>query len=250
MEANILEKYRSIAQNVPGWFTDESIFVWDFFMAAQTRRGIGGDFFEIGVYKGKSAVMGALHTAPSDWCVLLDIGTVSEAKSILRTIRKDNSRFIQRTSIDAQDSKEVRQHFGKCRWVHIDGDHRGSTVTNDLKLAAELIRPEGVICVDDFFSFRYPQVTAATYRFVFDSGGKYQVFFAGSNKGYLCRAKSFQMYDDISRNELLPALKQSGLHVQMNRSSHASDNGCFTISFREGEKYFLGLDEDPERMVY
>ena len=125
------------------------------------------------------------------------------------------------------------------------------SVANDLELAADLIHENGIICVDDFFNFRYPQLAAATYRFLFDRQADFQMFFAGSNKCYICRSSAFRQYDDILRSELPAALDRRGLDLQINRSSYASDGGCFTISFRfDKKRRVLGLDEDPDMIVF
>ena len=149
-----------------------------------------------------------------------------------------------------RDDARVREHFGKCRWVHVDGDHKGISVTNDLGLAADLIHEDGIICMDDFFSFRYPQLTAATYKFLFDHQPDFRMFFAGSNKCYICRSSAFRRYDDLLRHQLLAAMERRGVDQQINRSSYASDGGCFTIAWKFGERKVLGLDEDPDKIVY
>jgi hypothetical protein len=144
---------------------------------------------------------------------------------------------------------EVREHFGRCRWVHIDGDHKGATVTNDLELAVKLIQEKGVICVDDFFNFRYPQITAATYKFLFDHDPQFLMFFAGSNKCYICRGASvFAAYDGIIRDSLCKAMDSRGISEQINRSSYAIDYGCFTICW--GERRFCGIDDNQDKVVF
>jgi len=243
---DILARYRSNFSAIPGWFTPESMFIWDFLLRAQDRLGVAGDFFEIGVFKGKSAVLGALYLRPEDWCILMDCDPFPEASASVESIHPGRNRWMCRSSIGAGEVAEVRNHFGKCRWVHIDGDHKGLTVTNDLKIGAELIHENGIICLDDFFSFRYPQLTAATYKFLFNTAPEFQLFFAGSNKGYICRASAFPAYDRIIRENLVSAMDKAGIPDQLNRTSYASDYGCFTISWREGERRVIGVDENPE----
>jgi hypothetical protein len=186
MAEDLLARYRSSFPDIPGWFTEESMFVWDFLLGSQTRAGVQGDFFEIGVYKGRSAVLGALHMRPEDWCVLVDINPAAEAAAMIASFRPQNNKYICCNSTAARGDARVREHFRRCRWVHIDGDHKGTSVANDLELAADLIHENGIICLDDFFNFRYPQLTAATYRFLFDRQADFQMFFGGSYKCYHC----------------------------------------------------------------
>jgi hypothetical protein len=76
------------------------------------------------------------------------------------------------------------------------------------------------------------------------------MFFAGSNKAYICRSSAFRQYDDTLRHHLPAAMDKRGVDQQINRSSYASDGGCFTISYRFNNKKVLGLDEDPDRIVF
>jgi Methyltransferase domain len=240
---DLLEHYLLTFPDIPGFFSIEAMATWSFFLKAQTDLDITGDFFEIGVYKGRSAVLGALHLRPEEWCVLVDINPVPETIAMLESVRSKHNRFLHCYSTTLRQT-EATEHFGKCRWVHVDGDHKGVSVSNDLDLAADLITEKGIICVDDFFSFRYPQLTAATYKFLFERQGEFQLLFAGANKGYICRSTLFKEYDGIIRRDFLSVIESLRLSVQLNRSSHSSDGGCFTISFREGERRLFGLDED------
>jgi hypothetical protein len=115
-------------------------------------------------------------------------------------------------------------------------------VTNDLILAADLIHENDLICVDDFFGFRYPQITAATCAFLKERRPKSQMVFAGSNNGYICRSKAFNRNDTVIRDGLLAAIVRNGLNVQMNSTSPTADGGCF-ISWREGDRMLIGPDE-------
>ena len=112
----------------------------------------------------------------------------------------------------------------------------------------KLLQDEGIICVDDFFSFRYPQITAATYSFLRERRPEFQMLFAGSNKGYICRSRMFGRYDEVIRRGFLPAIARNNLDVQLNRPSPPDDDGCFTISWREGDRVLIGLDEDLDKI--
>jgi hypothetical protein len=243
--------FKSKFNDIPGFCADQSIFIWDFLFQAQDSLGVQGDFFEIGVYKGKTAVLGALYLRPEDSCVLVDIYPMPEAAAYIESFRTKRNKYLCRSSINAGEAMEVREHFGRCRWVHIDGDHKGATVKNDLELAVKLIQEKGVICVDDFFNFRYPQITAATYKFLFDYDPQFRIFFAGALKCYICRGESvFAAYDGIIRDSLCKAMDSREISDQINRTSYASDYGCFTIGWREGERRFCGMDDNLDKVVF
>jgi hypothetical protein len=245
-----LGEYLAQFSEIPGWFTLESMAVWDFLLQLQVHMDVTGDFFEIGVYKGKSAVLGAHYLRPEEWCVLVDINPVHEAQAMIESFRSARNAFICAPSSDVGASAPVRARFGRCRWVHVDGEHSASGVANDLALAARLLNKEGIICVDDFFNFRYPQVTAATYRFLSGREPEFQLLFGGSNKGYICRSAVFPRYDDRIRRYLAPVLGRHDLNVQLNRTSSARDDGFFTISWKEGERSVVGLDHDLDAIPF
>lgn len=226
------------------------MFVWDFLFRAQTRLGVRGDFFEMGVHKGRSAVLGALYLRPEEWCVLLDMNPVPEAAEMIETFRAERNKFLCCLSNAARELPTVREHFGSCRWVHIDADHTGAAVTGDLALAADLISDTGIICLDDFFNFRYPQVAGAVYKFLFDRQPEFQLVFASGYKGYVCRSTAFRQYDDVIRNGMADFIEEHGLDLQLNRSSHASDGGCFSLSIRMGQQRLVGVDWDPDEIVF
>lgn len=226
------------------------MFVWDFLFRAQTRLGIRGDFFEIGVDKGRSAVFGALYLLPEEWCVLLDMNRMTDAEEMIGTFRAEKNKYLCCLSNFARDLPTVREHFGTCRWVHIDAEHTGVRVAGDLALAADLIGESGIICLDDFFSFRYPQITGAVYKFLLDRQPEFQLVFASSNKGYICRSTAFRRYDEVIRNELVASVEEHGLDLQLNRSSYASDGGCFTLSERQGRQRLVGMDWNRDKIVY
>ena len=62
-------------------------------------------------------------------------------------------------------SPELMQHRRSFRWIHIDGEHTGQAVGNDLAIAHELLADDGIICIDDFFNPAYAQVSAASFPF-------------------------------------------------------------------------------------
>jgi hypothetical protein len=250
MTENKLALYQASFPDIPGWFCEEAMLVWDFLLSAQTRLGITGDFFEIGVYRGRSAVLGALYLEPQEWCVLLDMKPIPEAAKMIETFRDKRNKYLCCLSNTARGVADVRQHFGSCRWIHIDAEHTCASVLGDLALAADLLCESGIICLDDFFSFRYPQVTAAVYKFLFERQPEFQLVFAGSNKGYICRSSMFRQYDEVIRNEFVAFIEKHDADVQLNRSSYASDGGCFTISYRQGALRLMGLDSDINRIVF
>lgn len=190
------------------------MFVWDFFFRTQTCLGIKGDFFEIGVHKGRSAVLGALYLRPEEWCVLLDTNPIPEAAKMIETFRAEKNKYLCCLSNTARDLSAVREHFGSCRWVHIDAEHTELGVMGDLAVAADLVSEEGIICLDDFFSYRYPQVTEAVYKFLFDRQPEFRLVLASSHKCYISRSTAVRQYEEVIHNEFGAFIEEHGLNIE------------------------------------
>ncbi|HYC64053.1 MAG TPA: hypothetical protein VEC14_04920, partial [Reyranellaceae bacterium] len=58
---------------VPGWFGFQSYAVWRALLEHQQDRKLGGDLFEIGVWKGRSAAVLATYRRPEEKLYLCDL---------------------------------------------------------------------------------------------------------------------------------------------------------------------------------
>jgi hypothetical protein len=182
--ASPLQRYLKDFPDIPGFFQFESMVIWDFLLTAQERLGVKGNLLEIGVYKGKSAVLAALYMRPEEWCVFVDISPMPESEAAIRKFRPANNLFLQCRSGDLMSHRELREAAGTFRWCHVDADHTGYSTMHDMEVAAYLLRESGIICIDEFFNFRYPQLTAAVYQFLAARPFDFKMLFCGANKCY------------------------------------------------------------------
>jgi len=233
--------------------------LWDFFFAAQARLGVSGDFLEIGVYKGRSAVLGALYLRAEERAIFVDINLPEEIRNLIGRAKPENNIFLERRSGDLLSERALRESPGGFRWCHIDGDHTGYSTADDLHTAAYLIRERGIICVDDFFHFRYPQLTAAVYGFLRDHASRFRMLFCGANKCYICRAGAYAAYERDIRDNLAAQIQAyesdiranlaaqiQALKTQIYKTSYSSDNGCFSMWVRNSDREVHGMDENPD----
>ncbi len=245
---SMLARYLKEFPNIPGFFTPESMAVWEFLLGAQDELRVRGDFLEIGVYKGRSAALGALHLRPEESCVLIDINSVDDVARMIRSFHPANNITLQCYSAEAFHHPEVRNRAGKFRWLHVDGDHTGYSTLQDIRLAESVMSPAGIICVDDFFNFRYPQLTAAVYRFLFERSIDFRMLLCAENKCYICRAGAYAMYERLIRARFAPVCVKN--KRQLNKTSYSSDWGCFSMSWHEGGPDIQGIDTNPSEIVY
>ena len=243
-----LQRYRSEFGDVEGFFVPEAQAAWDFLLGCQNDMRVPGSFVEIGVWKGKSAYLGALHCSKENRIGLVDIqdiGSVSERIKALNGAAV--STFIGKSIAFAQSS--IVRELGPARWFHIDGDHTGYATTTDLATATSMLGDQGISVVDDFFNPRYPQLTGAVYHWLF-ANSDLKMFLCGGNKAYICRAEHYALYEGLVRKFLAQHLRAAGVSVTLSKTSFAHDGGCFAIEPRQLDRDIIGLDYDQEQIVF
>ena len=238
------ETYCSHFGSTPGYFQDGAIATWDFFLTTQRQMSVAGNFFEIGVLSGKSALLAACHMQRGEWCILNDINPIDDVVAKIRSLDEPQVQAVLTKSLSLLTAPDLGRFHGTARWVHIDGDHDGHSVTNDLHVAERFLADRGVICVDDFFSGRYPQVTAAVYKFLFDTTPLYRMVLCGAGKCYLVRSADYTLYEGLVRKHLAGHLHSRGQSATIHKSTHAYDMGCFSIDPRVRDMDYCGRDAD------
>ena len=131
----------------------------------QTEQGIVGDFAEIGTFEGRFFIALALGLAPAEHAIGIDSfdwpnkGVFGrfiancEAGGLVReryTAWKAQSRDVSSDALRAKLASKT------VRFFHIDGDHDGESLSNDLALAHSVLHPDGIIALDDMLHPGYP----------------------------------------------------------------------------------------------
>ena len=173
-------------------------------LSYQQEHGISGNLLEIGVWKGKSAALAALHCQGDDACVFVDAMPLDEAKARISQVTPEACHYLQEQSQFLARHPFVSQGTRAFRWIHVDGEHSGQSVTNDLEIADHLLSDRGIAVFDDFFSPGYPQVTQAVFQFLATRPGRLALVLCGFNKGYLCRPKAAREYLQFAAPRCIP----------------------------------------------
>jgi hypothetical protein len=165
---------------VPGWFdeTDQALFHW--FISEETAAGTTGDLAEIGVFKGKSAILIGEHLQGGEVFTVVDLfedpsdDPQNEAEKrkayaglTQRMFEANYRRFhAELPTIIRGDSRSIVEHarIGRHRFVHIDGSHLYANVRADLESARLLMSEGGVVAVDDYRAIHTPGVAAAVWE--------------------------------------------------------------------------------------
>jgi hypothetical protein len=170
-------------RQIPGWFTptDQLLFAW--FLEWQSLHNISGDLVEMGVYKGKSAVLMGAHVKHDERLIVCDLfGRAASEEDIGAAASK-----FYRDNLCRQDfeinylafhdtlpcivegpSSTILSHVnpGTARFVHIDAAHRYANVRQDIAATRTMLRRDGVVVLDDYRTAHTPGVGAAVWRAV------------------------------------------------------------------------------------
>lgn len=122
------------------------------------------EILEIGSFEGRSAIY-MLETLPSCNVTCVDTfqGSMEhsekEKENLLSRFLKNVQSFIdaKRLSVFVGDSKQVLSEFHVrpdvkklFDLIYVDGDHTSAGVINDLVRAWEILRPGGILIMDDY----------------------------------------------------------------------------------------------------
>lgn len=162
---------------IPGWLNLDDAAHFTLVLGAQRAAGIRGDLLEIGCFHGRSAALLALHLAPRERLVLVDVfdlpgdepyGDRPAPEGVRANLARACPGLDQeRVTILRADSRTLTLPAeGQFRFAHIDGGHGAATVAADLATCAARMRPGGVIVVDDYAHPLYPGVTEGTDAFL------------------------------------------------------------------------------------
>ncbi|WP_069887073.1 class I SAM-dependent methyltransferase [Streptomyces luteocolor] len=170
---------------VPGWFhrLDQQLFA--FFLEATAERG--GDILEMGCYLGKSTIVMGRHVQEGESFTVCDLFGDESQGTYSREETRD---FYQKTlSLRAFENNYLAFHdelptivqgrtnvladaipADSCRFIHIDASHMYEDVTVDIDTTRKILRPYGVVSLDDYRTEHTPGVSAAVWEAVFTKG--------------------------------------------------------------------------------
>ena len=244
------DKYMEHFSDVPGWFEQPAIALWDSLLTFQKQSESNGHFVEIGVWKGRSAALMALHCEENESCVFVDVKEMEEARSrITEIVPKARCIYIQKHSQQLIYQPEILEIAGKARWVHIDGEHTSEAVMRDLDSADILIKRGGMVVVDDFFSPAYPQVTQAVFQYLMTRPNRFSLVLSGYQKAYLCRPIAAHAYLEFIKNSLYSEMSSRGFgKITIWKTTEPSEMNTFGITDQYLEFEYRGLDWNPSRI--
>lgn len=232
-------------RDLPGRLSRVSAAVWDATMRHQEDLELRGAFVELGVARGRSALLGALHLEPDEACVLVDNPVHPSVQRLVSEVHPDQDAFLSMPVAALQRSQVVGALLDGVRWLHLDAQRTGPATARDLALADRLLAPHGVAVLHEFFSFSHPQVTWAALRTLERTPGIVP-FLAGDRRLYLCRPARHRAWLRWVHDELLGALERRlpRERLTLYKTALAANLGCFGLTV--GSEAAGGLVLEPQ----
>jgi len=169
---------RLTMSSVDGWLELVDAELFRTVDHVQRQRGVRGDLVDVGVYRGRSAVLLGLLADRDEQVIACDLFEDAVPypgrPALFGELRREQFervwsqhvgrpvRVIQRLSTELASLVPA----GSCRVVHVDANHGYSYVLDDLRIASTLVVPGGVVIADDWRRADSPGVGAAFWRLV------------------------------------------------------------------------------------
>jgi SAM-dependent methyltransferase len=178
-----LERYLAEMRDIPGWLDGLDAELLCALSAAQraTESQAGRDVLEIGVYKGRSAVLLGFLLGPGERLIACD--TFLDSAGISAQNADWNRRFYPGLTRAEFERNYLRYHDelplivaepstrlpgllppASCRLVHVDGGHEHATVTRDALAVRRLLAPGGAVIFDDYCKPHLPGTALAVWE--------------------------------------------------------------------------------------
>jgi predicted O-methyltransferase YrrM len=213
-----LTRYVNKERNeVKGWLTWIDAEIISTIMQFPLEEFKIRNILEIGVHRGKSAILFLLGTHVCK-VVVIDLfenqfanldrsgsGSLQEFKMNLSKFRIDLSKLsIISADSTRLDEKQIRENLKDSFDIaHIDGGHSKEVVMSDLLISSKLLSPHGVIIVDDFLRPDWPEVGSAVFEWI-ESQKKFTIFCIGHNKVFITSTQfAFLWREVIEKNQSL-----------------------------------------------
>jgi predicted O-methyltransferase YrrM len=141
----------------------------------QTDMGIKGPVAEIGTFEGRFFIAMAHALAPGEKALGIDLFDWPNPQVIDRfeanCLRHgvDPARKITwKTDSRTMRPDDILAKLGgeKLRLFHIDGEHSRDALTKDLDRAVAVMRPDGIIVLDDMLHPGYPTLMVAVHEWL------------------------------------------------------------------------------------
>jgi predicted O-methyltransferase YrrM len=144
-------------------------------MRIQTDMGVTGPIAEIGTFEGRFFIAMAHAMQPGEIALGIDLFDWPNPQVIdrfeancLKHGVKPELKITWKTDSRTMRPEDVLAKVGgaKLRLFHIDGEHSRDALTRDLDRAVAVMRPDGIIVLDDMLHPGYPTLMVAVHEWL------------------------------------------------------------------------------------
>lgn len=180
---------------VKGWFFAADQLLFDWLLTRQKGLAEAGDLLEVGAYMGKSAIFTGSYLRPGERFTVCDLfdGPADDSANDAEMAKSYSTltrRAFEANYLSFHDELPTvlqglssmvpgRVADGSCRFVHVDASHLYEHVHADIATARAVLKPYGVVVLDDFRAEHCPGVAAAAWQAV-TSGGLHVLCITGT----------------------------------------------------------------------
>ena len=141
----------------------------------QTASSVVGHVAEIGVFEGRLLIALALSLADGERALAIDpfawpdpgVRRRFEANCAVHGVPAGRLVVHQGDSRTMAPQQLIAAAGGGAvRFLHIDGEHTAGHLASDLRLAAAVAAPDGIVAVDDMLHPGYPTLALAVHAFL------------------------------------------------------------------------------------
>lgn len=152
---------------------------------------------EIGVHHGQLFI--ALNQLASERSYAIDVfgdqhlnidnsGQGNYEKFLQNLMTHDARNGGKNVEIRQGDSLDRDTFIGmtRCDYISVDGGHTPAHVISDLAVASWMMKPNGVVILDDYFNHWWPSVTEGLMKFLYQATPTLVPFCSSANKMWMC----------------------------------------------------------------
>jgi hypothetical protein len=203
-------------EEIDGWLYLKALRLIDFLDKCQDTLGVRGHIGEIGLYFGKLFIFLYLLAREDEKVVGVDLFA---DESWEKTFHRNLARYtyprkepviVKSDSAGLTSERLLDLAGGRYRLFSVDGAHAMEFALHDLRLANAVLSEGGVVLLDDYFDPKFPGVSEAVNRFLFDgTEARIAPFLICGNKMFLSTPPQHQAY----REAVLAAINPDELEI-------------------------------------
>lgn len=220
---------------IEGWLRPDQAALMESLLNFQKYNNISGDIFEFGIFHGKSLAL--LDNFINDNENLIGVDFLTD-KNELDNLGLKNFKYIKDYNFNLINNEYFTSEYRKCRFIHIDSGHSAQEVFNNLEYAHNLCMTNGIVCIDDLFTYKHPQVTEAIFHYLFLYPHRFKIVICAFDKCILVRPDFFTKLYTYATSDLCNDINNLGIKCALCKSSSLGDSTI--ISFLRNKQGSYG----------